>query len=77
MPKVELTTADVDVLRDGAMHLRKHGEHVMARRLEALADYASTVIRQASRVEAPLPGPRPRDFGQVYDQGEVTPSETP
>lgn len=50
MPKVELIAADVEVLRDAAVRLREHDETVLARRLDALADYANSAIRQAIRV---------------------------
>jgi hypothetical protein len=70
MPNVDLSAADADDLRQAAIRLAEHGEHVLAGRLEALARYVATATKPASRAEAPLPGPRPRDFGQVYEDGE-------
>jgi hypothetical protein len=50
MPQVELTGADAQMLRDAAAWLREGGNSTMAERLEALANYVATVIRQ---VKAP------------------------
>jgi hypothetical protein len=51
MPAVELIAADVEDLRAAAQRLTEHGESVLAHRLEALADYASTAIRRAMKEE--------------------------
>jgi hypothetical protein len=59
-------------VRYAALQARADGD--AGRAADELRDLA------ASRREGaplPLPGPRPRDFGQVYDAEEVAPSETP
>jgi hypothetical protein len=53
MAKVELSAADVEDLEQAAIRLAEHGEHVLAGRLEALARYARTVIKQTVKEGTP------------------------
>jgi hypothetical protein len=53
MAKVDLTAADAQDLEQAAIRLASHGEHQLAGRLEALARYVATAVKQASRGEAP------------------------